>query len=153
MIRPWKRERRQALPFRKGKVRCSGCRAATRQLPVKGKLLARIAVFYPHATGMTSISCRIRMTEPEAPARVSGQGEISRSTSSVSILLLEARMADVVRLTEWRARMPKRETVPPEAPARILLFTGVRYERLTPAMLVPRGKAGKRGVSDNARRK
>ena len=38
-------------------------------------------------------------------------------------------MADVVRLTEWRARMPKRETVHPEAPARILLFTGVRYER------------------------
>ena len=62
-------------------------------------------------------------------------------------------MADVVRLTEWRARMPKRETVHPEAPARILLFTGVRYERLTPAMLAPRGKAGKRGVSDTARRK
>ena len=62
-------------------------------------------------------------------------------------------MADVVRLTEWRARMPKRETVHPEAPARILLFTGVRYERLTPATLSPRGKAGKRGVSDSARRK
>ena len=62
-------------------------------------------------------------------------------------------MADVVRLTEWLARMPRRETVRPEAPAQILLFTGVRYERLTPATLAPRGKAGKRGVSDTARRK
>ena len=62
-------------------------------------------------------------------------------------------MADVVRMSDWLARMPRRETVPPEAPARILLFTGVRYERLTPATLAPRGKAGKRGVSDTARRK
>jgi hypothetical protein len=61
-------------------------------------------------------------------------------------------MADVVRLTEWRERMPRRETVRPESPATVLLFTGVRYERLTPAMLAPRGKAGKRGVSDTARR-
>ena len=62
-------------------------------------------------------------------------------------------MADVVRLMEWRARMPRRQAVRPEAPARILLFTGVRYERLTPASLAPRGKAGKRGVSDSARSK
>ena len=63
-------------------------------------------------------------------------------------------MADVVHLTEWRARNPKRETVRPEAPAQILLFTGVRYERLTPAMLATRsGKATKRGASDAARRK
>ena len=61
-------------------------------------------------------------------------------------------MADVVRLTEWRARMPKRETVHPEAPARILLFTGVRYERLTPAMMTARNKAAKHIASDTARR-
>ena len=62
-------------------------------------------------------------------------------------------MADVVRLTEWRARVPRRDGVRREAPAQILLFTGVRYERLTPAMLAPRsGKATKRGASDTARR-
>lgn len=61
-------------------------------------------------------------------------------------------MADVVRLQEWMARMPRREPVRRDGPAQILLFTGVRYERLTPAMLSPRGKAVKRGVSDTARR-
>ena len=61
-------------------------------------------------------------------------------------------MADVVRLTEWRERMPRREAVRPETPAQVLLFTGVRYERLTPAMLAPRGKAAKRGAPDTARR-
>ncbi len=63
-------------------------------------------------------------------------------------------MADVVRLTEWLARVPRRETGRRDAPAQILLFTGVRYERLTPAMLAARGgKAAKRGVSpDTARR-
>lgn len=61
-------------------------------------------------------------------------------------------MADVVRLTEWRERMPRRETSRPESPARILLFTGVRYERLTPAMLASRGKAAKHGAPDTARR-
>lgn len=61
-------------------------------------------------------------------------------------------MADVVRLNEWLARTPRRETVRPEAPAQILLFTGVRYERLTPAMLAARGKADKQGAKDTARR-
>ena len=60
-------------------------------------------------------------------------------------------MADVVRLKEWLAKTPRREAVRREAPAQILLFTGVRYERLTPAMLA-RGKAGKHGASDTARR-
>jgi hypothetical protein len=82
---------------------------------------------------------------------LNGQGEICSSTSSVSILLLEARMADVVRLTEWLARTPRRDTIRPEAPAQILLFTGVRYERLTPAMLAAR-KTTKRGTQDTARR-
>lgn len=50
-------------------------------------------------------------------------------------------MADVVRLEEWRARAPRRETGRRETPARILLFTGVRYERLTPSMLAARAKA------------
>ena len=61
-------------------------------------------------------------------------------------------MADVVRLTDWLARTPKRDTIHREAPAQILLFTGVRYERLTPAMLSPRGKAAKHAAKDTARR-
>ncbi|WP_313196635.1 hypothetical protein [Shinella zoogloeoides] len=61
-------------------------------------------------------------------------------------------MADVVRMSEWRTRMPRREAGRPEAPAKILLFTGVRYERLTPAMIAPRGKTAKRGAQDTARR-
>jgi hypothetical protein len=101
--------------------------------------------------GLTSSSCRIRVTEPDAPAR-DGQGEICRSASSVSILLLEARMADVVRLKEWLARTPRRDTSRREAPAQVLLFTGVRYERLTPAMLAARRKAVKTGAPDTVRR-
>ena len=62
-------------------------------------------------------------------------------------------MADVIRLTDWLARTPRRETVRLEAPAEILLFTGVRYERLRPVVPAARGgKAKKRGVSDTARR-
>jgi hypothetical protein len=41
---------------------------------------------------------------------------------------MEMRMAEVIRLGEWLARQPKRASEPCEA--RILLFTGVRYERL-----------------------
>ncbi len=63
-------------------------------------------------------------------------------------------MADVVRLTEWLARTPRRDTVRRDAPAQILLFTGVRYERLTPAMIATRGgKAGKRGASSETARR
>ena len=62
-------------------------------------------------------------------------------------------MADVVRLTEWVSRTPRRDTVRPAAPAQVLLFTGVRYERLVPALPAARGKAtAKRGGSDTARR-
>ncbi|MCR6498923.1 hypothetical protein MUO32_07770 [Shinella sp. CPCC 101442] len=61
-------------------------------------------------------------------------------------------MADVVRLKEWLARTPRRAPVPHAAPAQVLLFTGVRYERLTPAMLAARGKAAKTSAQDTARR-
>lgn len=61
-------------------------------------------------------------------------------------------MADVVRLQEWLAKTSKREPLRRDGPAQILLFTGVRYERLTPAMLSPRGKAAKGGLPDTARR-
>jgi len=61
-------------------------------------------------------------------------------------------MADVVRLKEWLSRIPRRDTIHREAPAQILLFTGVRYERLTPAMLAARGKAAKRNAPDTALR-
>lgn len=61
-------------------------------------------------------------------------------------------MADVVRLKEWLARTPKRVPLPHAAPAQVLLFTGVRYERLTPAMLATRGKPAKASAPDTARR-
>lgn len=61
-------------------------------------------------------------------------------------------MADVVRLKEWLARTTKRDTIRHEAPAQVLLFTGVRYERLTPAMLAARSKAMKKNTQDTARR-
>jgi len=38
-------------------------------------------------------------------------------------------MADVIRLQEWLDKLPRRPTEPCEA--KILLFTGIRYERLT----------------------
>lgn len=62
-------------------------------------------------------------------------------------------MADVVRLKEWLARTRRRDTIHREVPAQIILFTGVRYERLTPAMLARR-KAGKHvgEGADSARR-
>jgi hypothetical protein len=50
-------------------------------------------------------------------------------------------MADVVRINEYLSRTPRRETVRHEMPADILLFTGVRYERLTPAMLAASQRA------------
>ncbi|AOF89109.1 MAG: hypothetical protein ACT6U0_25200 [Shinella sp.] len=61
-------------------------------------------------------------------------------------------MADVVRLKEWLARTTRRDTIRREAPAQVLLFTGVRYERLTPAMLAARSKAAKTTAPDTARR-
>lgn len=38
-------------------------------------------------------------------------------------------MADVIRLQEWREKLPRRPAEPCEA--QILLFMGIRYERLT----------------------
>jgi hypothetical protein len=56
-------------------------------------------------------------------------------------------------LKEWLARTPRRDPVHHEAPAQVLLFTGVRYERLTPAMLAARGTPVKQaGAQDTARR-
>ena len=62
-------------------------------------------------------------------------------------------MADVVRIQDRLSRMPRREGVWRETPAEILLFTGVRYERLTPATL-PRKARGpaKPVVKDTASR-
>lgn len=55
-------------------------------------------------------------------------------------------MADIVRMETWLSRQPRRESARRETPAEILLFTGVRYERLTPAMIGARsGEAGPRG--------
>ncbi|MCJ8148192.1 hypothetical protein [Shinella sedimenti] len=61
-------------------------------------------------------------------------------------------MADVVRLTEWAGRTPRRDHVRPAEPAQVLLFTGVRYERLAPVLPAPRGKTAKHGGPDTARR-
>ena len=52
-------------------------------------------------------------------------------------------MADVVRLQERLARLPQRAKVWHEAPASVLLFTGVRYERLTPAMIAAKANVAK----------
>ncbi|NVP54158.1 hypothetical protein [Mycoplana rhizolycopersici] len=54
-------------------------------------------------------------------------------------------MADVVRLQERLSRMPRRERLWHEVPAAVLLFTGVRYEKLTPAM-VAKTRAGRRNA-------
>lgn len=53
-------------------------------------------------------------------------------------------MAQVIRLEERLAKLPKRQSEPCEA--RILLFTGVRYERWTTADNHPqkRSSGGKR---------
>ena len=63
-------------------------------------------------------------------------------------------MADVVRIQDRLSRMPRREGVWRETPADILLFTGVRYERLTPASLPRKARGlGKPAVKDTASRK
>ncbi|MDH6269878.1 hypothetical protein M2360_005310 [Rhizobium sp. SG_E_25_P2] len=46
-------------------------------------------------------------------------------------------MAEVIRLDTWLAKQPKRMREQP-VEARILLFTGVRYERWTDATDHPR---------------
>ncbi|MDX3928852.1 MAG: hypothetical protein QHC90_23985 [Shinella sp.] len=61
-------------------------------------------------------------------------------------------MADVVRLQEHMMRLGPRETPRPEKPAQILLFTGVRYERLTPAMLRQEATSTACDAPDSARR-
>lgn len=63
-------------------------------------------------------------------------------------------MADVVRLQERLSRMPRRAKVWHQTPAAVLLFTGVRYERLTPAMMAETRAARKSGgkTGNDARR-
>jgi hypothetical protein len=57
---------------------------------------------------------------------------------------MEMRMAQVIRLEERLAKLPKRQSEPCEA--QILLFTGVRYERWKTADGHPqkRSSGGKR---------
>lgn len=62
-------------------------------------------------------------------------------------------MADVVRLQERLSRMPRRGKVWHEAPAAVLLFTGVRYERLTPAMIAAKARARKTSEAGNDARR
>ena len=57
-------------------------------------------------------------------------------------------MADVVRLQERLSRTPRRSKVWHEAPAAVLLFTGVRYERLTPAMIAAKTRAARRNLAE-----
>ena len=44
-------------------------------------------------------------------------------------------MADVVRMEKWLSRRTRNAPAQRDTPAQVLLFTGVRYERLTPAMI------------------
>ena len=57
-----------------------------------------------------------------------GQGEISRKFIRLG-LLMETRMAKIISLSDRRSRLPRRAQKEP-VEAKILLFTGVRYERL-----------------------
>ncbi|HVK91838.1 MAG TPA: hypothetical protein VM468_10630 [Mycoplana sp.] len=57
-------------------------------------------------------------------------------------------MADVVRLQERLARRPRQARVWHEAPARVLFFTGVRYERLTPAMIAAKARDASRRAGE-----
>jgi len=60
-----------------------------------------------------------------------GQGEINDS-SSVSTRFLETSMAEVIRIEDRLTRAPPKPAMGPVAPSNavILLFTGIRYERL-----------------------
>lgn len=53
-------------------------------------------------------------------------------------------MADVVRIQERLSRMPQRAKIWHEAPAAVLFFTGVRYERLTPALVAAETRSRRR---------
>lgn len=57
-----------------------------------------------------------------------GQGEIGRKFIRLETYM-ETRMAKIISLSEWRLRQPPRAQREP-VEARILLFTGVRYEHL-----------------------
>jgi hypothetical protein len=62
----------------------------------------------------------------------------SVSSSSVSSSVVETRMADVIRLQDRQQRGSRRADPSARQDATILLFTGIRYERLTePALLSP----------------
>jgi hypothetical protein len=73
-----------------------------------------------------------------------GQGEINDS-SSVSTRFLETSMAEVIRIEDRLTRAPPKPAMGPVAPSNavVLLFTGIRYERLdgdhgaTPPQPVP----------------
>lgn len=56
-------------------------------------------------------------------------------------------MADVVRLQERLSRLPRRGRVWHETPAAVLLFTGVRYERLTAAMIAAKHRDGRKATA------
>jgi hypothetical protein len=74
----------------------------------------------------------------------SGQGEIS-TVVHPSQPFLETSMAEVIRLEDRLVRAPPKPSMGPIAPSKavILLFTGIRYERLdghpgnTPAKPAP----------------
>ncbi|MBM7045358.1 hypothetical protein [Rhizobium lusitanum] len=81
----------------------------------------------------------------EALARFEdGQGEISRKFIRLETQM-ETRMAKIISLSERRSRMPPRAQKEP-VEAKILLFTGVRYEHLDTATDRP-GAGGKRAKS------
>lgn len=62
-------------------------------------------------------------------------------------------MADVVRMEKWLSRLPRRQAAARrEGPAEILLFTGVRYERLTAAAARKAAGLQRSGAPDPARR-
>jgi len=75
------------------------------------------------------VAKRNRAEQGETLARFNdGQGEIGRKFIRLETYM-ETRMAKIISLLDWRLRQPPRaQTEPVEA--RILLFTGVRYEHL-----------------------
>ncbi|KAA0699941.1 hypothetical protein DTW90_11570 [Neorhizobium sp. P12A] len=68
------------------------------------------------------------VSQEERQPAASGQDEINREFIRLE-LQLETSMAKVISLLERQSRMPRRVQKEP-VEAKILLFTGVRYERL-----------------------
>ncbi|SCB08832.1 hypothetical protein GA0061101_101273 [Rhizobium lusitanum] len=87
----------------------------------------------------------MRLGLEEALARSEdGQGEISRKFIRLETQM-ETRMAKIISLSERRSRMPPRAQKEP-VEAKLLLFTGVRYEHLDTVTDRP-GAGGKRAKS------